>query len=391
MIDTTRHLADQADQARAARIANAALVVLFLTIISLPLAANLAGHDGADAEAENRELASMPRLDRSAASLPAYASAAGRWFEDHFGFRATLVRWYAETRYFWLDVSPSSTVVKGRDGWLFYADDGGIEDAVNESPLSAAELDAWRETLTRTRDWLRSRGVAYVFTVPPDKHVIYPEELPPALKRVRTESRADQLHAAVCARTDVVDVDVRPALEAAKARERIYFQTDTHWNDRGAFVAYQQIIEAVQAQAPAVGAAWRREDFEPLERTIEGQDLARMIGLMRVLRETDLTFVPKRARRARVVEPPGAAPIAEEGRLVTEIAGSSLPRAVVFRDSFASRLVPFLSEHFSRAVYLWQNDFDPDVIEKEHPDVVIQEIVGRHLYVFTPSPELIPR
>ena len=76
---------------------------------------------------------------------------------------------------------------------------------------------------------------------------------------------------------------------------------------------------------------------------------------------------------------------------MTEIPGSTLPRAVIFRDSFASRLVPFLSEHFSRAVYLWQNDFDADVVRQEHPDVVIQEIVGRHLYVYSPSPELIPR
>ena len=29
--------------------------------------------------------------------------------------------------------------------------------------------------------------------------------------------------------------------------------------------------------------------------------------------------------------------------------------------------------------------------EKEHPDVVLQEIVGRHLQWFVPSPELIPR
>ena len=83
--------------------------------------------------------------------------------------------------------------------------------------------------------------------------------------------------------------------------------------------------------------------------------------------------------------------MAQEGRLVTEIPGSSLPRAVIFRDSFVSRLAPFLSEHFSRAVYLWQNDFDADAVAAEHPDVVIQEIVGRHLYGFIPSPELVPR
>ena len=115
-----------------------------------------------------------------------------------------------------------------------------------------------------------------------------------------------------------------------------------------------------------------------------------MMGLTRVLREEDLVLVPRRPRLARVIEPAGAGPTDELGRLATEIPGSRLPRAVILRDSFVSRLVPFLSEHFSRAVYLWQNDFDAEVMRTEHPDVVIQEIVGRHLYGFIPSPELVP-
>ena len=185
-------------------------------------------------------------------------------------------------------------------------------------------------------------------------------------------------------------VDVRRELFEAKTHERIYQRTDTHWNERGALPAYQRIIAAVRARVPSTPPAWTRNDFTDAERTIEGLDLAGMMGLTRVMREVDLLLVPKRARRARVIEPAGAAPTDELGRLVTEIHDRSLPRAVIFRDSFASQLVPFLSEHFSRAVYLWQNDFDAEEVTKEHPDVVIQEIVGRHLYNFIPSPELVP-
>jgi hypothetical protein len=373
------------------RRADLALVVLFLAIISLPLAADLAGVDGADPQSENRELATMPHLNGTVESIAGFGNDFGRWFEDHFGFRSTLVRWYGESRYVWLGVSPSPAVIKGRDGWLFYAEDGGLEDCTNEKLLSDAELEDWRETLARTHAWLHARGVAHIFTIPPDKHVIYPEMMPSSLRRVNTVSRMDQIEDVVTTRTDVPIAGLRPALLAAKARERIYFQTDTHWNDRGALVAYRQMIETVRRQAPAVPPAWTRDDFEPTERVMEGGDLARMMGLMRVLHETDLALRPKRPRQARVVEPAGGEASAEEGRVVTEIPGSALPRAVIFRDSFASRLAPFLSEHFSRAVYLWQNDFDADVVREEHPDVVIQEIVSRHLYVFTPSPELVPR
>ena len=363
------------------------LTVAFVVVISLPLAANLAGRDGADPGAENRELAPFPTFESG--SLSAYGGGLSRWFDDHFGFRSTLIRWYGEERLFGLGVSPSAAVVKGADGWFFYADDNAIDDYASVTLLTMDAIANWRAAVVAAGNWLRRRGIAYVFTIAPDKHAIYPEELPPSIARVNEMTRADQVFTALqdlgCA------VDVRPGLFEAKARERVYQRTDTHWNDRGAFVAYRQIIGAVHARVPSVPPPWTRDDFEPAAREVTSGDLAGMMGLKRVLGEEDLVLMPRRARLAHVVVPLGAAPTAEEGYLVTEIPGSSLPRAVIFRDSFVSRLVPFLSEHFSRAVYLWQNDFDADVVITEHPDVVIQEIVGRHLYGFVPSPELVPR
>jgi hypothetical protein len=364
-------------------------VALFLVVISMPLAVNLAGVDGADPGAENRELAAFPHVDGTWTSIAGLPASLGVWFDDHFGLRSTFIRWYGESRLFAFGVSPSAAVVKGRDGWFFYGDDKAIEDYVNIETMSPPAVDNWRAAVLRARDWLRARGIAYVFTIAPDKHVIYSEALPSTLTRLGEVSRTDQLLTAL--QDTGLAVDVRPWLFEAKTRERIYQQTDTHWNDRGALVAYQQIIGAVRARVPATPPAWTRADFEPVDRTVEGQDLAAMMGLKRVLRETDMALVPRRARRARVVEPVGASPTGEEGRLITEIDDRSLPRAVIFRDSFVSRLVPFLSEHFSRAVYLWQNDFDANVVTQEHPDVVIQEIVGRHLYNFIPSPELVPK
>jgi hypothetical protein len=280
-------------------------------------------------------------------------------------------------------------VVRGKNGWLFYADDDALRDYVAETLLPVGEVANWKEALVRARDWAQARGIGYVFTIAPDKHIIYPEQMPHTIRPLGRTHRMDQVFAALG--DTRIAVDTREALHDAKARERLYHLTDTHWNARGAFVAYQAIIDAVRQQAPEVPPAWQRSDFSESSHQIDGLDLARMMGLNRVLREQDLGLVPRRRRRARVVEPPGAAPTAEVGLLVTEIPASRLPRAVIFRDSFASALVPFLSEHFSRAVYLWQNDFDVDAVLRERPDVVIQQIVGRHLYSFIPSPDLVPR
>jgi len=364
------------------------LAWLFAIVISLPLAANLAGVDGADAAAENRELAPFPRVDGRWTSIAAFGPGVAAWFDDHFGFRSTLVRWYGESRLFLLRVSPTSTVVAGHDGWFFYADDQSIEDYANVQTMSPDALANWREAVVRARRWLDARGIAYVFAIAPDKHAVYAEEMPDTIAKVGDLSRTDQLFTTL---QDLgIAVDVRSSLFEAKRRERIYHKTDTHWNDRGALVAYQRLIGAIRARVPRTPPAWARDDFEASTTITSGLDLAGMMGLTRVLREENLTLTPRHPRRARVIEPAGAAPTDEEGRLVTEIDDPSLPRAVIFRDSFVSRLVPLLSEHFSRAVYLWQNDFDADAVQREHPDVVVQEIVGRHLYNFIPSPELVP-
>jgi alginate O-acetyltransferase complex protein AlgJ len=366
-----------------------ALVVVFLAIISLPGATALVGYHGGDARGENRELAPFPQLGRSPGSLTAFADGVRAWFGDHFGLRAMLIRWHGVTHLCVFGESPSDSVIKGDGGWLFYATDFAMQDYVRADPFTPDDIANWRAAVLAAARWLRGRHTPYLFFVAPDKHVIYPDEMPDEIVPVNDISRTDQLYTAL--QDAGLMVDVRPALFAAKSHERVYQRTDTHWNDRGAFVAYQHIIAAVRARLPAVPPAWTRDDFDDVTREVDSGDLAGMIGLKEVLREEDLALVPKRPRRAVVIEPRGARPTDEEGYLVTEIPGSSLPRAVVFRDSFVSQLVPFLSEHFSRVVYAWQNDFDATMIEREHPAVVIQEIVGRHLYGFIPSPELVPR
>ena len=85
------------------------------------------------------------------------------------------------------------------------------------------------DLVTKGRD---SRQIGYVFTLAPDKHVIYPEYFPRTLHPASSESRMDQVFDAV-AGTGVA-VDLRPRIVAAKARERVYHLTDSHWNARAA-------------------------------------------------------------------------------------------------------------------------------------------------------------
>src|SRR5581483_8279928 len=187
---------------------------------------------------ENREFAAFPRMDGSWDSIRGFGNGLSAWFEDHFAFRSTLVRWSAETRLFVIGVSPTPTVIKGRNGWFFYGEDASIEDYTRQDPLSPLALANWKSAVSRAHDWLQRRAIAYVFWIAPDKYVLYPEDMPSSLARVGTVSHTDQLYAALN-ESSVPIVDVRPALAAEKARQRIYQKTDTHWNERGVLAAYQ--------------------------------------------------------------------------------------------------------------------------------------------------------
>lgn len=345
------------------------LVAVFVTAITVPGVATLAGIDREVQRDEDQATAQPGLLGRAA------------WFDGHFAFRAWLVRAQAWLRFQLTRVSPLPTVWRGREGWWYYAGDGALEETLNLTLLTPVELDAWCETLQHTSDWLHARGIAYVFVVAPGKQTIYPEFLPDGLHPRGGPTRVDQVVEALRTRTSVPVLDLRDALSAARAAggPALFHQTDTHWNDVGAAIGYREILKAlppVAGLAPPLGV----EAFSLTPTPQPGGDLANMLGLDDTIRETELRLTPRQPRRARIIEPPTRERGFGVPRMVTVVDDRSLPRAVFYRDSFGSALIPFLAEHFQRMVALWEYDVVPATVRDEQPQVVIQEWVGRRLY-----------
>ena len=179
--------------ARLPRSIERLLIACFTLVLAVPPLATLNGEDHDAETEENRELTPAPALPYDRSTLAAWPEAFTNYFADHFAFRSRLVRWQALFRLRVLRSSPNPDVILGRDGWLFYAADGGVEDYTGARPFSRPQLDRWRETLQDTQDWLAEQGIRYLFVIAPDKHEIYPEFMPEDLPRVSATSRVDQL------------------------------------------------------------------------------------------------------------------------------------------------------------------------------------------------------
>ncbi|MGD0137897.1 MAG: hypothetical protein ABSD28_03410 [Tepidisphaeraceae bacterium] len=360
------------------------LAGLFLASLFLPLIGACLHWDPAGKSNENRRLAEPPSLPNSFNAFSRYSDRWLSFFRDHFGFRNTLIRAVAVTRFHGLRDEMDGNVVIGKDGWLFLRSEGDENFIAYRglNPLSSDQLDAWQNVLEKRNAWLAARGIPFLVVVPPNKETIYPEYLPSELTPVRPESsRLDQLVDRLRqSHSPVHFLDLRPALLAAKPSGLLYHRTDTHWNDSGAFVGYRQIIRAVQALLPQ----WKivpqtLDDFTVGPPGPEVGDLARMMDMPDQYTDRGFPLIRKRYY-----------PVAPElsnthSVVVIDNDGPKLPRLVFYRDSFAIGLVPMLGPHFSRIAYAFEETMDPALIRVTKPDLVIDEFLERNLYLNPPT------
>ncbi len=361
------------------------MISTFLITISLPLLGLLLSLDQRFVLEENRTLSSRPELRLEKAALARFPARFESYFNDRFGFRKRLIYLLNLTKVVALGVSPSPKVILGYDRWLFYGDeDLPYYRAVK--PLSAAQLNRWQERLEQRRAWLAERGIPYLIVFAPLKSTVYPEYMPRAYNRVGTESRLDQLIAHLEAHSDLNVVDLRSAIAEEKSRNQVFYRTDTHWNNRGSYVGYTQIVKALTTWFPQIEAV-PISAFDPFHRYSEpGRDLPLLLGMQPYFWETyvDLKMIKPGLAHEVMPAPAGGKLPARGPDIVYEHPDKRSPRAVVFRDSYATWLIPLLSENFSRVRYSWQYTCDHEIVERERPDVVIQEMVERAL--MAPAP-----
>jgi hypothetical protein len=363
------------------------LVLCFAATILLPSSVAFFPSLDANPLNENRRLAQWPNPPRNRASLSAWPSQFETYYNDHFGFRGQLVRANNYLQIFLLGTFPARHVTVGNDGWLYFPFDGFTDDYSSATQFDEKILAYWKLELSRRREVCDRLGIRYLLVIAPNKQSIYPEFLPDKLRQSRDSTAFDRFVTLLETKAEIVDL--RDSLIQAKPFGHIYQKTDSHWNDRGAFIAARECVERLRSTFPTIKLLDRADYGEIVKRDQEGGDLARLLGFQDRLRENHISFYLRTPSQTRTESaafspvdgwPPGKKPFAIENPNST----SGL-RVVFTGDSFGPYLVPFLAEAFDRLALYWPtfpytNDH-PDLIarilETERPNVYIEEIVER--------------
>jgi Mor family transcriptional regulator len=361
-------------------VSNSVLVILL--ILFFPLLNKVLKVSDAPGLVEKRTMSRKPefRLD----SLSGYFKEYTPYYNDHFTLRNTLIYLNNLLKLKFYGISATKGVVMGKYGWLFLDDQetrtGTIRYFRSMTLFTPQELERWKKLLEERHRWLAARGAAYLFVIVPNKNTIYPEYMPDHIRRVQPLSRMDQLLDYLEKHSTVRVLDVRPALIAAKKERPVYSRTDSHWNDFGAYIMQREIVTYI-SRFPAFKGAQplplSRFRIETLNRS--GGDLAAMLSLhQEVLREDMIKL------RARPVWSFWGGSLERISRFIKQgytQSSSLLPGIMMVHDSFYKKIKPFLSERFSRVLYIWDWDmnFYPQIIEKEKPALLIDEMAERFL------------
>lgn len=316
-----------------------------------------------ETSSENRDLAEFPSLITENGLNTDWLPGVGDWFQEHFAFRNELVTANALVNGKALGTSTASGVIQGTDGWLYYKD--SLADYQGTALLSDRSLYNIAHSLSMMQEYLEGKGVDFVFTVAPNKNSLYDEHMPYYYRtKVSEEKNLTNLVPYLEAQ-GVNYVDLYGTLSAQD--EVLYHERDSHWDNRGAALAGDTLLDALGKEHDA----WTDETYE-VKKDYEG-DLDTMLYPKAPTLENEY-YYDRQTTFAYVGEV--SSNFEPKITTVNPVKSGSL---IVYRDSFGNALLPFLADAYANAYFSRGIPYQLSDVDTQAADTVIVERAERFL------------
>ncbi|MDR1674734.1 MAG: hypothetical protein LBR54_04710 [Oscillospiraceae bacterium] len=351
------------------------LKIIYIAVFFLICAAPslLMGILGGSGTAEKRTFAPMPKLITGSGLNSKFGDGFDAYISDRFAFRQQLVTLNALISHKIFGTSSEDSVIAGKDGWLFFAQTVDSY-TVRNSPDRQEVLDI-TEDLYAVKEYCEDKGADFIFTVAPNKNTVYGEYMPDNYLRVFDLQMYDIFGYRYPVYLDnsppfpnycnLISVLTDGASEAAP--ELLYHKWDSHWNNRGALLAYRTVMDfsgipydGYAGISPQLLRDWDGDLYGMLYPSLNEKDWQYHYGI-------DFTY--------EITSPY----ISPEDVTVTTENPNGNGKLLVYRDSFCNALLPFFAQHFKEAYFSRITPYDLSLIDEFQPDLVIIEIAERNV------------
>lgn len=354
------------------------IIACFIAVLLLPVL-YVNRTQGLILENENRYAVNFPRLFDEEGNLITdnLQESLTNWFNDNFGFRDELIKLRANILVKLFHISSNYQVEIGRDGWYFYTQDNNIGLAKGDYPLSEKEVEDIVFNQQEISNRLKEQGIDYVLLMTPSKVSVYPENIKSG-NYVVGDTAIDIISTAIRNNSDVKVYSLKPTLLEAKQEQQVYFKTDTHWNEVGAYISYCNIVDYLRKQS-LLSTECARVEFTEGEHVGEFGKMmgdAALLGTEKTLRSVIISPKATQVFEGDIYE--------DLIKYVSErnIYGFSVfenksveegkTALLVANSMFASwNMTQLLAENFSTFVFVWSYNITQELIDIVSPDMVL--------------------
>ncbi len=348
-------------------------IILFFALCMIPSVCLLFYQESASTE--NRTLAVFPSPKSDTGWNFDYMKELGTWFEDHFAFRKEFVTLNDCLMAKVFGVSANESVIAGKNGWLYYKD--SLKDYQGTDLLKERQLFDIAHTLSMVQDYAGEKGVRFAFVIAPNKNSLYGDNMPYYYRLLRNETNNRKRLKKFLKSEHISYVDLFTRL-GQESDTVLYHERDSHWNNRGAAIAAEEIFRYLDREHPSyVDRDYNiRQDFEG--------DLDAMLFPAAIQKEKELYYVPS-----------------PEFEYIEEVESNFEPKIhtvsksgkgslVMYRDSFGNALLPFMAEPFSRAYFSRGVPYQLKDLDECEADTLVIERAERFLPDMAENPPVMP-
>lgn len=324
---------------------------------------------------ENKAMAEKPKLmTEEGKANKAFFQDFESYFNEHIALRNQLLYSDAMIQSTLFQESNVSGVIRGTDGWLYYS--STLNDYLGTDVLSERQLHNLAHNFQLIQNYVEAQGKDFVLMIAPNKNTLYGDNMPYYKSYVVNQEHSAVLLGSILEQQNINYLDLFKLFEAQE--EVLYLKRDSHWNMKGANLAYNGIMDSLNLP---------HEDYsdkEPILVNNEKGDLNKMLYSFYGEPEQnyDYNVTQKYVYTSNEKD--------VEGRwLITENQTGN-GTLLMFRDSFGNTLIPFLSNEFRTAYY---SKGEPNALarymETYSPDCVVIEKVERNIANYLNAPPIL--
>lgn len=360
---------------------NYTLIVVFLLFISLPIIQKKTSIFVFQNLDENRNKIVKPEANiiYGLFADDKYSQKYERYYNDNYGFRDLLIRLKNQLDYSIFKKSDEVTI--GKSGWFEYKSVYEVEVVRGERYTE----DGWNkisDNISKFNQYLNKRGAQLIIEPIGQKFTIYPEYAPSG-KVIRPEKTAFDKLIEVSKKNGVLCVNINDVLLEKKKSFPVFYKTDFHWNEIGAFYAAERLISELSNLSKSTLVWDHSLEFEEKEGFFGG--LNRSLALMISPRENSIEIKKTWKSNGIYLKPndPYLLHFVAEKSTGTKL----LPKTLVIGNSFSTYYLESngFYEYFNEIYFLHSNNLNqlPGIYPENVKYVILQIIevdIGNRLW-----------